>query len=76
MLTESTFSSLINFRMSSATINEPTGKSDTPFKFTAGLILGIHFDAIIQNISDIKLVRLKVLLNSIKTMSNLNLKNI
>jgi hypothetical protein len=48
--------------MTSATINEPTGKSDTPLKFTAGLILGLQFDAIIENVSDIKNIRIKVII--------------
>ncbi len=62
MLTESTFANLLKLRMTSATINEPTGKSDTPLKFTAGLILGIQFDAIIENVSDIKNIRIKVII--------------
>lgn len=60
MLNESTFSNLIKLTMTYATISEPTGKSDTPLKFTAGLILGVQFDAIIENVSDIKKVRIKV----------------
>jgi hypothetical protein len=62
MLTESTFVNLLKLRMTSATINEPTGKSDTPLKFTAGLILGLQFDAIIENVSDIKNIRIKVII--------------
>lgn len=60
MLNENTFSDLIRLRMTCAEINEPTGKSDTPLKFTAGFILGVPFDAIIENVSDIKHIRIKV----------------
>jgi len=62
MLNESTFSNLLKLRMTSATINEPTGKSDTPLKFTAGLILGLQFDAVIENVSDIRNIRIKVII--------------
>ncbi len=70
MLTESTFANLLKLRMTSATINEPTGKSDTPLKFTAGLILGIQFDAIIENVSDIKNIRIKVIIEITIFLSN------
>ena len=43
-----------------ATIYEPTGESDTPLKFTAGLLLGVNFDAELENIEDLKNVRIKV----------------
>ncbi|XP_054152936.1 integrator complex subunit 4-like [Oppia nitens] len=60
MLNEKTFNDLVRLCMTTATIHEPSGKSDTPLKFTAGLILGLPFDAIIENISDIKYVRIKI----------------
>ena len=60
MLNENTFSDLVRLRMTCATINEPTGKSDTPLKFTAGLILGLTLDAVIDNVADIKYIRIKV----------------
>jgi hypothetical protein len=47
-------------RMTSATIVEPTGESDTPVKFTAGLLLGITLDAEISNLSDVSNVRIQV----------------
>lgn len=60
MLNENTFSDFVRLRMTWATINEPTGKSDAPLKFTAGLILGLPFDAIIENVVDIRHIRIKV----------------
>ncbi|GAB6020124.1 hypothetical protein CHUAL_002853 [Chamberlinius hualienensis] len=43
-----------------ATIYEPTGESDTPLKFTSGLVLGVNLDAEIENVEDLKTVRIKV----------------
>lgn len=60
MLSDSIMESLKFLKMSIATINEPTGKSDTPLKFTAGLLLGLSFDALIENVPDNKIVRIKV----------------
>ena len=63
MLNEKTFFDLIRLRMTCATIHEPTGKSDSPHKFTAGLILGLPFDAVIENVTDIRNIRIKVNFN-------------
>jgi integrator complex subunit 4 len=60
MVSEQTLPSLIGLRMSNASINEPAGRSDAPFKFTAGLVLTVHLDANIQNITDIRNIRIKV----------------
>ena len=46
--------------MTSATIIEPTGESDNPMKFTAGLLLGIDLDCEIQNLVDTANVRVRV----------------
>lgn len=43
-----------------ATIYDPTGESDNPIKFTAGLVLGVNLDAEIENVEDVKTVRVKV----------------
>lgn len=46
--------------MIKAVIVEPTGESDTPIKFTAGLLLGISLDVEIYNLSDVSNVRVQV----------------
>ncbi|KAG1687336.1 Integrator complex subunit 4 [Nymphon striatum] len=43
-----------------ATIDEPSGESDNPLKFTAGLVLGVNLDAQIHHIENVKQVRVKV----------------
>jgi integrator complex subunit 4 len=46
--------------MITAVIVEPTGESDTPIKFTAGLLLGISLDAEIYNLTDVSNIRVQV----------------
>jgi hypothetical protein len=46
--------------LASAVIVEPTGESDSPLKFTAGLLLGITLDAEISNVADTSLIRIQV----------------
>lgn len=53
---------VFQIKMTTATIMEPTGESDTPVKFTAGLLLGINFDAEIYNLEDVANVRIQVIL--------------
>ncbi|XP_072398264.1 integrator complex subunit 4 [Diabrotica undecimpunctata] len=50
----------INIRMSSAIILEPTNRSDTSLKFTAGLIMSVPFEAELKHLIDPTRVRLKV----------------
>lgn len=57
---EDSFPSLLKLKMSSAVINEPSGRSDAPLKFTAGLVLCVRLDAHIYNISDTRFVRIRV----------------
>lgn len=47
-------------KISSATINNSLDRSGTPYKFTAGLVLALTLDAIIENITTIDDVRVKV----------------
>lgn len=47
--------------MITAVIVEPTGESDTPVKFTAGLLLGISLDAEISNLVDVSNIRVQVI---------------
>ncbi len=47
-------------KMATATIIEPTGDSDTPLKFTAGLLLGIPFDCELRDLTDVSNVRIRV----------------
>nr|CAD7401906.1 unnamed protein product [Timema poppensis] len=47
-------------RSSMAVISEPTGDLETALKFTAGLVLGVHCDALLHNIQDISTLRIKV----------------
>lgn len=44
----------------SATINNSLDKCDTPYKFTAGLVLALTIDAVIENITTVDDVRVKV----------------
>ena len=46
--------------MATATIIEPTGESDTPLKFTAGLLLGIPFDCELKDLTDVTNIRIRV----------------
>nr|CAD7395237.1 unnamed protein product [Timema cristinae] len=50
----------IEIRSSMAVISEPTGDLETALKFTAGLVLGVHCDALLHNIQDISTLRIKV----------------
>ncbi|KAL1514289.1 hypothetical protein ABEB36_003569 [Hypothenemus hampei] len=50
----------VNIRMSSATIIEPTGQTDTSLKFTAGLIMSVLFEAELNYLIDPSRIRLKV----------------
>ncbi|KAF7284883.1 integrator complex subunit 4 [Rhynchophorus ferrugineus] len=50
----------INIRMSSATIIEPTGQTDTSLKFTAGLIMSVPFEAELRYLLDPSRIRLKI----------------
>lgn len=51
---------LRRMKTSSATINNSLEKNDTPYKFTAGLVLALTLDAFIENITCINDVRVKV----------------
>ncbi|RWS02319.1 hypothetical protein B4U79_07769 [Dinothrombium tinctorium] len=60
LVRENTFASLKKIKKSSCIIEEPKGRSETPLKFTAGLILTLKLDAILYNIKDIKNVRMMI----------------
>lgn len=51
---------LINLKKSYAVIDEPKERTETPLKFTSGLILTLKLDSKLYNIKDIKNIRLKV----------------
>lgn len=51
---------LERIRQTRATIYEPAGETDLPQKFTAGLVLGVTLDAEIENVQEVKNVRVKV----------------
>ena len=51
---------LRKMKTSKATINSSSYKSDTPYKFTAGLVLELTLDAIVENITTIDDVRVMV----------------
>ena len=51
---------LINLKKSYAVVDEPKERTETPLKFTSGLILTLKLDAKLYNIRDIKNIRLKV----------------
>lgn len=46
--------------MSSATILEPSGQTDSTLKFTAGLIMSVPFEAELRNLESTSRLRLKV----------------
>lgn len=46
--------------MTTATILEPREKSDVTLNFTAGLVLALPFNAIIENIENIQNIKIKV----------------
>ncbi|XP_056644986.1 integrator complex subunit 4 [Diorhabda sublineata] len=50
----------IDIKMSSAVILEPSNRSDTSLKFTAGLIMSVPFEAELVNLIDPGRVRLKI----------------
>lgn len=50
----------INIQMSSATIVEPSGQTDTSLKFTAGLIMSVQFEAELKYLIDPSRIRLKI----------------
>ncbi|XP_071501854.1 integrator complex subunit 4-like [Diadema antillarum] len=43
-----------------ADIHEPTGGSDNPMRFTAGLTLGVFLDASLRNVRDLERIRIEV----------------
>lgn len=47
-------------KQASAVIHEPAADSENVHKFTAGLVLGITMDAEIENIENVKNVKVKV----------------
>lgn len=51
---------LERIKQTRATLYEPAGETDLPQKFTAGLVLAITLDAEIDNVWDIRSVRVKV----------------
>lgn len=51
---------LRRMKVSSATINNSRERSDTPHKFTAGLVMALTIDATIKNIRSIDDVRVKI----------------
>jgi len=46
--------------MAHAVIHEPSGTQETPHKYMAGLVLGVHMDCQIQNVQDIAALRICV----------------
>lgn len=46
--------------MSSATVIEPSGQTDTSLKFTAGLIMSVPFEAELRYLIDPSRIRLKI----------------
>lgn len=46
--------------MSSATILDPSGQTDSTLKFTAGLIMAVPFEAELNHLSDPSRLRLKI----------------
>jgi integrator complex subunit 4 len=62
MACDETIDSLVCMTVSSAEIVEPQQRSDFVIRFTSGLVLSIKFHANLKNISDVKLVRIKVCL--------------
>ncbi|RZC34050.1 integrator complex subunit 4 [Asbolus verrucosus] len=50
----------IKIQMSSAEIIEPNGQTDTSLKFTAGLVMSVHFEAELKHLLDPSRIRLKV----------------
>lgn len=46
--------------MSLAEVMEPNGQADTSLKFTAGLVMSVHFDAELRHLADPSRLRLKV----------------
>ncbi|CAG9865327.1 unnamed protein product [Phyllotreta striolata] len=50
----------VNVRMSSALILEPSNRTDTSLKFTAGLIMSVPFEAELRHLIDPGRVRLKI----------------
>ncbi|CAH1100024.1 unnamed protein product [Psylliodes chrysocephalus] len=50
----------INIRMSTAAILEPSNRTDTSLKFTAGLIMSVPFEAELKHLIDPGRVRLKI----------------
>lgn len=52
---------LRKMKISSATINNSLEKNDTLHKFTAGLVLALTLDALVENIKSIDDVRIKVI---------------
>lgn len=60
MVCEATIDSLLKMTVSNATILEPLTRSDHEIKFTAGLVLAVKFHAIICNIKDPRMVRVKI----------------
>ena len=43
-----------------AKIREPTGGSDNPLRFTAGLVLAVNIDCLLDNVQDLNQVKIKV----------------
>lgn len=60
ILNEDAFSNYKDIKMTSAAILEPRDKSDVTLKFTAGLVLALPFTAVIENVHDIRNIRIKV----------------
>lgn len=60
ILNESAFSNYKDIKLTSATILDPKDKSDATVKFTAGLVLALPFTAVIENVSDIRNIRIKI----------------
>ena len=48
----------LDIKMAKAVINEPTGGSETPMKYMAGLVLGIPMDCVLHNITNTNLIRI------------------
>lgn len=59
-LSVESYGGLERVKQASAVIHEPAADSENVHKFTAGLVLGITMDAEIENVENIKNVRVKV----------------
>src|SRR5699024_7566019 len=60
ILDESAFSNYKDIQMTTAAILDPRDKSDVTLKSTGGLVLALPFTAVIENVPDIRNIRIKI----------------